>query len=284
MGDLNARHEYWGGSTDNLHGLELYNHLPNELSIVNYGDSTFLSSNGNSIIDLIIVSGKLTQHTFFELSCDYDVELFTEAPRQCHEPVLLDISPLEYSKVVYSRLWLGKADWTSWTNTLEYLSKDILEIDDCNEILSGIKQSISEASDKFTPTKKSCHHSTPFRNADLSAASKEVRKCRKQFRLNSNYSNGLTLDSAKEHFAILLALEASIWMQSLLREFGYKRGEDFWKTYNRLYKKNTGNIGPIRTASGQLACKESEIVDEFREVFFSKVNKHLSTQKFEEYQ
>ena len=26
--DFNARDEYWGDSTDNLHGLELHNHLP----------------------------------------------------------------------------------------------------------------------------------------------------------------------------------------------------------------------------------------------------------------
>ena len=142
-------------------------------------------------------------------------------------PVLLDISPLEYSKVVNSRLWLEKADWTSWTITLEDLSKDIMEIDDCNEIWSRIKQSISEASDRFIRTKISCHHSKPFWNADLSAASKEVRKCRKQFRSKSNYSNGLALDSAKEHFKSSFALEVSNWMQSLLREFGYKRGKDF---------------------------------------------------------
>ena len=63
----------------------------------------------------------------------------------------------------------------------------------------------------------------PFWNADLSAASKEVGKSCKQFRIKSNYSHGLALDSAKEHFRTLLALEAPNWMQSLLREFGYKR-------------------------------------------------------------
>ena len=102
LGDRNARHEYWGDSTDNLYGLEIYNHLPYELSIINIGDPTFLSSNGNRITDLIIVSAKLNQHTFFELSCDYDVEMFTGALRRVHMPLLLDISPLEYSKVVNS--------------------------------------------------------------------------------------------------------------------------------------------------------------------------------------
>ena len=68
-------------------------------------------------------------------------------------------------------------------------------------------------------------------------------------------------------------------MQKLLPEFGYKRGKDFWKTNNRLYKKNTDYIGTIRTSSGKLARKESEIADEFRKVF---EGKHLSTQKFDE--
>ena len=104
LGDVNARHEYWGDSINNLQELELYNHLPYEFSIIVYGDPSFLSSNGNRIIGLIIVSGKLTQHTFFELSGQYDVELFTGAPRRGHVPVLLDISHLESSKVVNDRM------------------------------------------------------------------------------------------------------------------------------------------------------------------------------------
>ena len=110
--------------------------------------------------------------------------------------------------------------------------------------------------------KQSCHYSKLFWNANLSTASKEVRKFRKQFRLKSNYSNGLSLDTVKEHFKTSLALEASNWKQSTLQELGYEIGKDFWKTYNRLYK-NTGNIGPIR-----LACKESEIADELEKDFF----------------
>ena len=45
------------------------------------------------------------------------------------------------------------------------------------------------------------------------------------------------------------------------------------------YIKNNCNIGPKRTSSDRLACEESEIADEFRNVF---QGKHLSTQKFDE--
>ena len=77
-------------------------------------------------------------------------------------PVLLYISPLEYSKVIFDRLWLGKVYWASWTNTVEKLSEDIIKIDECNEIWSKIEQSISEASDNLILIKKSGHHSKPF--------------------------------------------------------------------------------------------------------------------------
>ena len=97
-----------------------------------------------------------------------------------------------------------------------------MEIDVCNEVWSRIRQSISEGSVKIIPTKKSSHRSKPFWNANLSAACNEVQKCRKQFSLKSNYSNGLALDTAEEHFKTSLALEASTWIQRILREFGYK--------------------------------------------------------------
>ena len=143
------------------------------------------------------------------------MELFIGAPRRGHVPVLLDISPLDYSKVGNDRFWLEKLDWASWTNTLQELSKDIMEIDDCNEIWSRIKQSKSEASNKLIRTKKSCHHSEPSWKANLSAAIEEVSKCRKQFRLKSNFFIGLALATAKKHFTTSLALEASNFMQSL---------------------------------------------------------------------
>ena len=56
------------------------------------------------------------------------------------------------------------------------------------------------------------------------------------------------------------------------------------KTSGRLttgyLKKNTGNIGPIRTSLDQLACKESVIANEFRIDFFS--GRHLSIQNVDE--
>ena len=81
------------------------------------------------------------------------MELFTGPPQRGHVPVLLAISSLEYCKVVIDRLWIEKVDWANWTKTLEDLSGDIMEIDDCNEIWSMIKQSINEASNEFIPTK-----------------------------------------------------------------------------------------------------------------------------------
>ena len=81
-----------------------------------------------------------------------------------------------------------------------------------------------------------------------------------------------------KNFKTSLALQASNWMQSLLREFDYKSSKDFWKTYNRLCKKNTGNFGPIRTRIN-LHARIQRLPTNFEKFFFE--SKNLSTQKFD---
>ena len=66
-------------------------------------------------------------------------------------------------------------------------------------------------------------------------------------------------------------------MQSTLREFGYKRGKDFWKTYKSLYKTNTGNDGPILQSTCMQGVRECLRIPEG---FFD--GRHLSTQEFHE--
>ena len=78
------------------------------------------------------------------------MELFTGGPRRGIVPVLLDISPLQYSEVVNDRVWLEKADWASWTKTVEELSEDVMEINGNHE-----------TSHKFIPTKNHANTVSP---------------------------------------------------------------------------------------------------------------------------
>ena len=85
LGDLNARHTNWNDNTANPHGVLLDKKLYSRVKTLNKGEPTFLACNGNSVIDLCLISGKITNQTF-TLATDEDVELFTGAPNRGHRP------------------------------------------------------------------------------------------------------------------------------------------------------------------------------------------------------
>ena len=114
MGDLNARHETWGDSVTNRNGRLLIEQLSDEFLILNNGQPTYLCRNGHSVIDLIILYGKVADASW-NLFTDADVELFTGAPNRGHIPVFAEWTYINKSKPAIKRPWLDKADWQSWT-------------------------------------------------------------------------------------------------------------------------------------------------------------------------
>ena len=84
LGDCNAKHCLWGDSICNPNGYLLLKSPSAENNILNNGEKTFLSSNGSSVIDLCIVSGRIATQVGFELTTDPNVELFTGAPQRGH--------------------------------------------------------------------------------------------------------------------------------------------------------------------------------------------------------
>ena len=85
LGAWNTTHRLWGDSICNPNGYLLLESLSAEDNILNKGEKTFLSSNGSSVIDLCIVSGRIATQVRFELTTDPNVELFTGAPQRGHK-------------------------------------------------------------------------------------------------------------------------------------------------------------------------------------------------------
>ena len=79
FGDCNARHLYWGDQKCNALGNELISLVPT-YTILNDGQPTFLSINGQSVIDLCICYGNFINKYKCSLTTDEDTELFTGAP------------------------------------------------------------------------------------------------------------------------------------------------------------------------------------------------------------
>ena len=119
LGDCNARHCLWGDSICNPNGYLRLESLSAEDNNLNNGEKTFLSSNGSSVIDLCIVSGRNATQVGFELTTDPNVELFTGAPKRGHIPLIVKCNLSRTTEEGITKPWLQKADWEAWKNVLE---------------------------------------------------------------------------------------------------------------------------------------------------------------------
>ena len=125
--DCNARPCLWGHSICNPNGYLLLESLSAEDNILNKGEATFLSSNGSSVIDLCIVSGRIATQVGFELTADPNIELFTGAPQHGHIPLIVKCNLSRTTQEENTKLWLQKADWEAWQNVLEESSHASIE-------------------------------------------------------------------------------------------------------------------------------------------------------------
>ena len=91
----------------------------------------FLSTNGSSVLDLLIVSGRNATQVGFELTTDPNVELFTAAPQRGHIPLIVKCNLSRSTEEGNTEPWLQKADWEAWQNVLEKLSHASLEAVQC---------------------------------------------------------------------------------------------------------------------------------------------------------
>ena len=181
LGDCNAGLCLWGDSICNPNGYLLLESLSAEDNILNNGEATFLSSNGSSVIDLCIVSGRMATQVGFELTTDPHIELFTGAPQCGHISLILNCN-LSRTTEGNSKPWLQKADWEAWQNVLKESSHASIEAaqwPSAIDQLGNVLDDITEATRWAIPYERSSRHSKSFWSEDLSQKSAELRALRK---------------------------------------------------------------------------------------------------------
>ena len=144
-----------------------------------------MSSNGSSVIDLCIVSGRFVTQVGFELSTDPNVELFTGAPQRGHIPLLVKCNLSRTTEEGITKTWLQKADWEAWRNALEkssHASPEAVQCPSATDQCGTVLVDITEATRLAVPYKRSSRHSKPFWSEDLSQKSAELRALRKKFK------------------------------------------------------------------------------------------------------
>ena len=262
LGDCNARHCLWGDSICNPNGYLLLESLSAEHNILNNGEKTFMSSNGSSVIDLCIVSGRITTQVGFELTTDPNVELFTGAPPRGHILLIVKCNLSRTTEEGNTKPWLQKADWEAWQNVLEKPSHASLEAVQCpsaKDQWGSVLVDITEPTLLAIPYKRSSRHSKPFWSEDLSQKSAELRALRKKFKYCSSCSNGERLNNAKNEFNSLLSGKSSEWMRETLTGLSYRKSKDFWQKFRHVFQMREYAIGPLQSSDGRLATAKEEI-------------------------
>ena len=266
----------WGDIICNPNGYLLLESLSAEDNILNNGEKTFLSSNGSSVKDLCIVSGRIASQVGFELTTDPNVEFFTRAPQRGHIPLIVKCNLSRTIEEGNTKPWLQKADCEAWQNVLEKSSHASLETVQCpsaTDQWGSVLVDITEATRLAIPSKRSSRHSKLFWSEDLSQKSAELGALRKQFKYCSNYSNGERLNNAKNEFKSLLSEKSSEWMQETLTGLSYRKGKDFWQKFRHVFQMRECAIGPLQYSDGRLATSKEEISEELRKTFF--LGQHL---------
>jgi len=205
LGDFNARHQYWGDQVDNAYGKALINQLNfQDFTIVNSKEPTFLSANGQSNIDFMIVSNSV-EDLLSDLVTDSGVELFSGAPIRGHLPIetTLRIDCSTSPPPAKLKIDISSIDWDKWTDHVETtLESGKLKFNNstADEQWQLIDSAIHGATTKYATYKKSSIHSKPFWTDKLTKASQVLRDAKKLYSKRNTISNKAALDSAKEQF------------------------------------------------------------------------------------
>ena len=127
--------------------------------MLNDGQPTFLSKKWNSVINLCILQGRISNSNNISLITDDEAELFIGAPLKGHIPVVITLHRNVKRIQTNTKPWFKKGDWESWSQALSP------GFDRNNSIQVGrshawdtINEAIHTATREHIPTKKDCTH------------------------------------------------------------------------------------------------------------------------------
>ena len=218
LGDFNARHPAWSDHSMNKHGLMLFNLLQGrDLNISHPNGPTFVSVNGQSVIDQCICSTKILR-SLSTVYVDSTAELLSGAPRRGHYPIIWSWRLFSKCQTVRQiKKDFDNADWTVWKTALEdNLTAEldgILESDDPETIWDITKSALIRTVDTTIPVKLLSNHSKPFCNSKLSELSLNLRRNRIAYRKRNNKENLEELLKSKDALKEEINSAHNSWLQ-----------------------------------------------------------------------
>ena len=287
IGDFNARHISWGDRINDDYGKKLVASLDYSLFSIHTSTSpTFLSSNGRSFIDLVIVSNNLLNQIDPPLTDDY-VELFSGAPRRGHVPLLINFShktSTERNKVT-EKINIEKMNWFDWTKEIEEdidRNENTLSTEsDPHKLWKYLDKILIKATEKHGELKRSSIHSKPFWTKHLTELSKNLRQARKSYKQRNTDQNLNNLNTAKDAFDAERKRACEEFILKRTANLNSVQAIKFWKEFNKMFKKKTDSkIDPLQNSNGGLITESEEIEQTLFSTFFE--GKHLSDEDFDD--
>ena len=284
LGDFNARHPAWSDHSTNKHGLMLFNLLQDrDLNISHPNGPTFVSVNGQSVIDLCICSTKILR-SLSTVYVNSTAELFSGAPRRGHYPIIWSWRLFSKCQTVKQiKKDFDNADWTAWKTAQEdNLTAEldgILESDDPETIWDITKSTLIRTVDTTIPVKLLSNHSKPFWNSKLSELSLTLRRNRIAYRKRNNKENLEELLKSKDAFKEEINSGHNSWLQRNLDHLNKADTTNFWKRYKTtLLDRDKSKMGPLKNDQNEILFNPQEKSDLLRKSFFT--GEHLASENF----
>ena len=286
-GDFNSRHLSWGDKVNNYYGSNLAELLDNtKYSVCTSETPTFLCANGDSLIDLSIISNNLAE-SVSSCQTDDEVELFSGAPIRGHVPLNTEliVSSEHISQPVVEKLDISKMQWEEWTKHIEdKIEEESNHLDsqaDPYILWNHLNRIITEATDTYGKKKKCSSHNKPYWTESLSSLSKTLRAAKKNYIKRNTDPNLQKLKEAKENFDEERKIACQNFLINTAKQLNSTQAQQFWKDFNKLFKKKTTQkVDPLLDDNGRLLTENDKIDQSLFSVFFEA--KHIVTGNFDD--
>lgn len=285
-GDLNARHQLWGDSTANDYGRRLTEQLDQtKYSIMTSETPTFLSTNGFSYIDLVIVSNNLVDK-IINITTDNEVELFSGAPFRGHVPLIITIECSNNTREPpVEKICIKEMNWNAWSQDLEtHIEANeeyIASTEDPYELLQFIDNEVKKVTEKHGKKKIVSSHSKPYWTKTLSELSAKLRSDRKNYTKRNTDSNKEKLERSKKEFDEAREKACNDFIVNKTKNLNSTQSQKFWKEFkNMISSKSNHSINPLDDGDGGLLTESAQIEKLLFSTFFE--GKHLKEAKFDE--
>ena len=286
MGDMNARHEFWGDKVNNGYGRRLVEKLDfSDFTIKSPKTPTFIARDSSSVIDLSIVSTDLVDKIDTPKTNE-DVYLHSGAPLRGHLPVLINIKCSKKLKQPREeRINLDSIDWNTWANDLEdeLGNCEHLTENENNEeqLLKIFEEKINTITIHHGKKKTVTSYSKPFWTPNLTILSEAIRVKRKKYKYRNTQINLDSLKEAIENFENARKEECQKFILDKTKNLNSAEAAVFWKEFKKIFSpRKQSKIDPLNDGKGGYIDANEDIEKELFSTFFEA--KHLSQENFDE--